>query len=343
MERELRFLPVGSRRVAYELRGAGPALVVPAWWVGHLELEQRDPRCRIFWESLGRGHRVVRYDRLGAGVSDRTLAPGEVTLERDVATLLGLVDHLELERFTLVAGSSGACTAIAVAARRPERVERLVLYGSYADGRAIASAEVSEALVSVVRANWGLGSKLLADVFLPHADEADREEFGRFQREAATRETAALLLGLVYQLDVTRELALIAAPTLVVHRREDTAIPFELGRRVAAGIANAAFVPLDGREHFPWHGDTAAVVHTIRAFLQHGSPAVADDGSPSPLSRRELDVLHLVAQGLPDREIAARLVVSRHTVHRHVANIRRKLRQTSRTAAVAEAARLGLL
>lgn len=66
-------------------------------------------------------------------------------------------------------------------------------------------------------------------------------------------------------------------------------------------------------------------------------------GSGGELSPRELEVLALVAQGLGDAEIAERLVVSPHTVHRHVANIRAKLRLPSRAAAVAYAAREGLL
>ena len=61
------------------------------------------------------------------------------------------------------------------------------------------------------------------------------------------------------------------------------------------------------------------------------------------LTPRELEILRLVAQGLNDAEIAERLVLSQHTVHRHVANVRTKLRLPSRTAAVAYAARAGLL
>ena len=62
-----------------------------------------------------------------------------------------------------------------------------------------------------------------------------------------------------------------------------------------------------------------------------------------PLSEREREVLRLVADGLSDAEIARRLIVSPHTVHRHVANIRTKLRQPSRAAAAAYAAREGLI
>jgi pimeloyl-ACP methyl ester carboxylesterase/DNA-binding CsgD family transcriptional regulator len=343
MEREIRFLPVSGRRLAYEVRGAGPPLVVPAWWVGHLELEWQDERCRGFWRSLADGYTLVRYDRLGAGLSDRRVDPAELTLDHDVETLLALLDGLELDRVTLVSGSSGGCTAIALAARHPERVERLVLFGAYASGSELAPPQLRDALVSVVGAHWGLGARVLADVFLPGADDAERDRFARFQREAASPEAAAQLLGLVYRLDVTGELAGVRAPALVLHRREDTAIPYEQGRVAAAAIPGATFVPLSGGDHFPWHGDAGAVVHAIRGFLRHGSPAYAADGAPSPLTGRELDVLHLLAQGLSDGEIAARLIVSPHTVHRHVANIRRKLGRGTRTGAVAEAARLGLL
>ena len=61
------------------------------------------------------------------------------------------------------------------------------------------------------------------------------------------------------------------------------------------------------------------------------------------LTAREAEVLRLVAEGLGDREIAARLVISEHTVHRHVSNIRTKLRVPSRSAAAAQAARLDLI
>jgi LuxR family maltose regulon positive regulatory protein len=61
------------------------------------------------------------------------------------------------------------------------------------------------------------------------------------------------------------------------------------------------------------------------------------------LTRRELEVLRLVADGLNNQDIAARLFVSDHTIHRHVANIFNKLSVSSRAAAVAQAARRGLL
>jgi ATP/maltotriose-dependent transcriptional regulator MalT len=130
----------------------------------------------------------------------------------------------------------------------------------------------------------------------------------------------------------------------VVHRRDDRAIPYRLGRELAAGIPAAKLIPLAGKAHFPWAGDAASVARALRTALAPDAPSDAVDELPAVLlSAREREVLALVASGLSDQEIAEQLIVSPHTVHRHVANIRTKLGRSTRTAAVAEAARLGLL
>ena len=354
-ELEIRFLRFEGRRVAFAVRGEGPPLVVPAWWVSHLELDWRDPAFRAFWEAVGAGRALVRYDNVGVGMSDRDAPLPEPALEREVALLDALLDELGVERAALLGGSSGGCAAVAFAARRPRRVERLLLYGAYADGAAIAPPEVRAAIVAAVRSHWGLGSRLLTEVFLAEASAAERERFARLQREAASAETAAALLERVYRVDVRAELELVRAPTQVVHRRDDRAIPYAQGRALAAAIAGATLVPLAGRAHLPWVGDARAVVRALRGFLVPGGGAdgaegggkragdAADEAAEALLSRREREVLALVAEGLSEREIAERLTVSPHTVHRHVANIRHKLGRSSRAAAAAEATRLGLI
>jgi pimeloyl-ACP methyl ester carboxylesterase/DNA-binding CsgD family transcriptional regulator len=344
-ESEIRFLPRGARRVAYEVRGDGPTLVAPAWWVSHLELDWQSPNIRRFWEGVAKGYTLIRYDRLGVGMSDRTVLDSELTLDGEVATLRALLDELELDRVSLIGGSSGSCTAIAFAAAFPERVERLVLYGSYPRGDALTPPGVADAIVAAVQAHWGLGSRLLGDIFLSGADAAEHERFARLQRESATADTAAALLRLVYRLDVRDCLPLIRQPATIVHRRDDRAVPYQLGREVAAAIPGATFIPLQGTSHFPWHGDVDSVVRACRQALAPQQPPPHEPVEPGPvvLSHREREILACVARGLGDRDIAAQLQLSPHTVHRHVANIRRKLGSPSRTAAVAEAARLGLL
>jgi pimeloyl-ACP methyl ester carboxylesterase/DNA-binding CsgD family transcriptional regulator len=343
---EIRFLRRGARRVAYEVRGDGPPLVAPAWWVSHLELDWQNPKVRRFWEGVAENHTLIRYDRLGVGMSDRTVGDSDLTLDGEVATLRALLDELELDRVSLIGGSSGSCTAVAFAAAYPERVERLVLYGSYPDGAALTAPGVADAIVSAVDAHWGLGSRLVSDIFLGPADAAEHERFARLQRESASAETAAALLRLVYRLDVRACLPLVRQPVLVVHRRDDRAVPYRLGREVATSITDAIFIPLQGNSHFPWHGDVDSVVRACRRELEpRQPPADRADGVAEPdlLSQREREILVYVSRGLGDREIAEQLLLSPHTVHRHVANIRHKLGSTSRTAAVAEAARLGLL
>jgi pimeloyl-ACP methyl ester carboxylesterase/DNA-binding CsgD family transcriptional regulator len=342
---KIRFVPYRDRRVAYALSGDGPPLVAAAWWVSHLELDWQDEPFRRFWEALTEGYRLVRYDRVGVGVSDREGLDGDPTVDGEVALLTRVLDELELQRVVLMGGSSGGCAAISFAARFPERVERLLLYGAYANGAAIGTPQVREAIVGTVRSHWGLGSRLLADIFLGNVRGAEQERFARYQRAAASAETAARLLELIYRTDVRAELPLVQVPTLVVHRRSDRAIPYSLGRELAAAIPDATLVPLEGSAHFPWVGDADSVVRALRSFLSPPSEAVRVAAEPAEvrLSAREREVLALVANGLNDREIAAQLIVSPHTVHRHVANIRHKLGRGSRTAAVAEAARLGLL
>jgi pimeloyl-ACP methyl ester carboxylesterase len=324
-------------------------LVLGGWWVSHLELDWGNPAFRGFVEALASRRMVVRYDSLGSGLSDRGAKGGPMSLDRELEVLEAVLDTAGIERTAMLGISSGGCVAAAFAARRPERVEALALYGSYRFGEEIAPANVRDAILSAVRSHWGLGSRLLADVFVPGASAADREAFARFQREAASTETALAHLEFVYSADVRVELEAIEAPVLVLHRRDDRAIPYELGRDLAAAIPGARLLTLTGAQHLPWLEDGAAVAGAVAEFVDGRPSALAQSAAPGAapepgaLSARELEVLRLVADGLSDPEIAERLVLSPHTVHRHVANIRAKLRQPSRASAVAHASRIGLI
>ncbi len=330
--------------IAWAAAGSGPPLVVTGWWCSHLGLNWADARFRDYIERLAAHRTVIRYDRPGTGLSGGAGTP-PASLEEEYRALAGLVDALGLDRFALLAGSSGCATAAVYASRHPERVERLVLCGGYARGADIAPPAVRDTLIAAARTHWGLGSRVLADIFLPDAMSAERTAFADFQRRCMTPEQAATSLAALYTFDCTRELPGITAPTLVLHRRHDRAIPFELGRELAAAIPGADFVALEGADHFPWRGDRAAMIDEVTAFLGGTAPVRAHTpAAQTPeLSEREREVLALVARGSTDAEIAAALVLSPHTVHRHVANIRTKLGVSSRAAAAAWAAAHGIL
>ena len=173
-ESEIRFLRFADRRVAYAVTGDGPPLVAPAWWVSHLERDWSDQAFRSLWESVAEGYTFVRYDRLGVGMSDRDVRDEDLTLDGEVALLCAVLDELALDKVSLVGGSSGGCAAIAFTARFPERVDRLLLYGAYADGSAITSPAVRDSIVATVRSHWGLGSRLLADIFMGDTDSVEQ-------------------------------------------------------------------------------------------------------------------------------------------------------------------------
>jgi pimeloyl-ACP methyl ester carboxylesterase len=340
VDQEIRFVEAGGTRIGAAIVGEGPPLVLACWWIDHVEVQWEVASFRRWVEELASDRTVIRYDRPGTGLSVAR-PPGD-ELESETAVLDGVIAGLAGGRASLFGASCGGCGSVALAATRPERVERLILYGAYADGGAITTRAVRESLEALVRAHWGLGAMALADVFMLETDAKAREDFVRFQRRVATSDEAADALRLVYALDASAHVEHVRVPTLVVHRRGDRAIPIALGRELAAQIPGARFVPLAGRNHFPWTGDTASVLRTVRGFL--GAPAAeGGTGDTGPLSSREREVLGLIAAGLSDVDIADQLVLSRHTVHRHVANVRRKLRQPSRAAAVAEASRLGLI
>ena len=337
----VRYAEVGGRTVAWSEVGDGPALVVGGWWCSHLAVDWRDELFRRFTGTLAE-RRVIRCDHPGSGLWDRD-SPSTRTREEEVAVLVGLADAIGLDTMHVLGASSGAVVAAATAAAHPDRVERLVVSGGYAHGADVASPSARAAMVDVVRRHWGLGSRMLADVFMPGASAQERAAFATYQRQVAPAESAAEELERVYGHDARDVLGAIRSPTLVLHRRDDRAIPFALGQDLAARIPGARFVALEGADHFPWRGGGAAVARMITAFLAGDDPtAPASDRVASPaagLTQRELEVLGLVAEGLTDAQIAERLTLSPHTVHRHVGNIRTKLGVPSRAAAAAWVAR----
>ena len=344
----VRYVELDGTSLAWSAVGAGPPLVIGGWWSSHLELDWRNARFRRFAGQFARHRTVIRYDRPGAGLSDRGVLPPR-SLEEEVATLEAILAEATPTTGTisLFGASSGGGVASLYAARHPERVERLVLYGTYARGVDLAPPAARAAMLGIVEQHWGLGSRVLADLFLPDATAEERAEFVEFQRRSASREAALASLRAVYDFDATAHLGDVLAPTLVLHRRSDRAIPFALGKDVAARIRDARFVALEGDDHLPWRGDSDAVAREALAFL--GAPvATPEPGATVPaaaarLTEREREVLRLVARGETDAEIASILVLSAHTVHRHIANIRTKLGVPSRTAAAAWALRNELI
>jgi pimeloyl-ACP methyl ester carboxylesterase/DNA-binding CsgD family transcriptional regulator len=326
LEQQVRYCATASGlRVAYATVGQGPGLVVPPGWIGHLELTWQDPLVRAFYTPLARHRTVVRYDRPGCGLSDPS--PDPPSLEADLQVLEGMVDHLGLDRLDLLSISTGAPASIAFAVRHPDRVGRLVLYGGFANGQELGPAEARAAMMDLIGAHWGLGSDVLADIFVPDADAERRAAFARLQRESASPEVARQMLALTFLLRVDDLLDQVAVPTLVIHRREDRAVPYRCGRELAARIPGARLVSLDGQAHFPYVGEAEPIVGAILGFLGAPPPRRL----PGRLTARQLEVAGLVAEGLTNRQIAERLGIEERSAEGHVERIRQRLGFSSRT------------
>ena len=132
------------------------------------------------------------------------------------------------------------------------------------------------------------------------------------------------LLEVYYDTDIRALLPTIQARTAVLHREADSATRFELGREVATLIPGATLIPLPGTGHLFYQGEWEPVLAAMLGFLGEGA-----DQRPL-LTRRELEVASLVADGLTNHAIATRLSVAPRTAEAHVENIRRKLQVRSR-------------
>jgi pimeloyl-ACP methyl ester carboxylesterase len=272
----------GGCAVARARHGAGPPLICPAWWVSHAERDWARPSFRAFFGKLGERLDVVRYDRPGVGLSN--VGPALSSLEQELELLERVVDSLGAERISLLGISCGAPPALAFAARHPERVERLALCGAYASGNELAPSAVRTSLLEVVRAHWGLGSRVLADVFVPELSGPELESYAAWQREACSAEAAARLLELTYAMDASAHLPQVRAETLVIHRRQDRAVPYDSGRRLAAAIAGARLVSLEGSAHPPWEGAPDIAEHLL-AFLRRAQVSPAPPSAACSLDR----------------------------------------------------------
>jgi pimeloyl-ACP methyl ester carboxylesterase/DNA-binding CsgD family transcriptional regulator len=313
-------------KVAYASAGHGPPLLFIGGWLSHLELSWALPAERHLFECLARGRTVLRYDRPGCGLSDRPGRTG-ASLDSELDTVAAVVAAAGVERYDVMGSSLGAPVAIEWAARHPDSVARLVLYGGWARGEDIAPPAVREHVVGLVRSHWGLGADVLTDIFAPDASSGTRSALAGYQRHASSAETAADLLALCYRIDVTGSLGKVDVPTLVLHREQDRAAPADQARLMAARIPAAQVRILPGRSHLPYTGDADALIAVIRDFL--GLTALRRTAAPR-LTVRQAQVAALVTQGLTNREIGVRLGIDERSAEGHLERIRIRLGVRSR-------------
>jgi pimeloyl-ACP methyl ester carboxylesterase/DNA-binding winged helix-turn-helix (wHTH) protein len=263
-------------RLAYAISGSGPFLVKTGNWMNHLTYDWESPIwCHVF-RRLSHGHTLVRYDARGNGMSDWDV--DTLSLDAWVTDLEAVVDAVGVERFPLLGISQGAAVAVAYAARRPERVSHLILYGAFALGgkrRAPAEKEMREAMTTLMRLGWGGDNpsfrQMFTARFIPGGTHEQEDYFNELQRKTTSSECAARYFDVVGDFDITDLLSEVKAPTLVAHVRDDQMVPLEAGRQLAAGIPGARFIALPGRNHLFLEHEPASdrFFEEISLFLNH--------------------------------------------------------------------------
>lgn len=268
-------------RIAYASVGKGPPLVKAANWLSHLKYDWESPVWRHMFAAMATDRRLIRYDARGNGLSDWDVA--DFSFDAFVGDLEAVVEASGLDRFALFGISQGCAVSIAYAVRHPKRVTHLILYGGYARGWCRqGSPEIDSqmaALEILMRQGWGRKNpafrQLFTTAFIPGASAEQMHGFNELQRKSASPDNAANILRSVTNFDVDDLLPRVRVPTLVLHCRSDSVQPFEEGRRMAAGIPGARFVPLEGRNHLILEEEPAwgHFLNEVQAFLSTPSPA----------------------------------------------------------------------
>jgi pimeloyl-ACP methyl ester carboxylesterase/DNA-binding CsgD family transcriptional regulator len=341
--------------IAYAVHGSGPPLLIDSCWLSHLQYDWESPVWRHYLDELGKVATVYRFDERGHGLSDREVY--DHSLEARIGDLEAIVEHAGLESFSILAMAQGGPVTVEYTVRHPERVNRLVFYGSYPGPGVLDLPEdqaLDDALQQVIKVGWERPTPEFRHVFtflmIPGATEEQMGWLDELQRRSVSADVALVAREQRGRADVSGLLGDIDAPTLVLHSTGDRMNNFAFARFLATHIPGARLVALDSDNHIVLEGEPAwpVFLREVTQFLAEDTssatpPALPVDANGDPravLSTRELEVLTLAARGSDNAEIADALVLSVRTVERHFQNIYEKLGLRGRAARTGAVSRL---
>lgn len=312
-------------RIAVARMGNGPTILKAGNWLSHATHDAESPIWRHWLQELSQDHQFIRYDLRGCGLSDRDVQ--DISFDAWLSDLEAVADTID-GPVTLLGLSQGCALSIAFALRHPEKVERLVLIGAYAQGM-LARCDATNAqleadtLANLIQLGWGKEvpafNQVFTHLFIPLGTPEQHSWWRRLERESASPEIALRTLEVLHKIDVLADAAKLDVPALIFHAKNDARIPFDEGRKLAAVIAGAQFVALDSANHILLENEPAweAFLSALRAFLPEAT-------LPRPvhpnydLTEAEGDVVALVAKGKGNQEIAAVLGKSEKTVRNQI-------------------------
>jgi class 3 adenylate cyclase len=279
---ETRYAKSGDVHIAYQVVGDGPLdLVYAPPWIGNMELFWEEPSYARFLKRLTSFSRLILFDKRGTGSSDRAV---EIPIiEQQIDDLTSVMNSVGSERAALLGASEGGSLCTLFTATHPERTSALILCGAAATTRWspetpwAPTRETFETWIQTVEREWGgpLGMELFAPS-VAH-EKRFRDWWARLLRLAASPAAAIALLRMLDEIDVRPVLPTIRIPTLVLHCTGDLVVNVENGRYLARHIPNAKYVELPGADHFPYLGDSDAILAEIEEFLTGVRPLPESD------------------------------------------------------------------
>ncbi len=257
--------------IAYMTLGEGPDVVMIPGFGSHLERAWELPQLAHFYNRIASFSRLTLLDKRGTGLSDRVSPDALPGIEQRMEDLLSVMDQAGIDSGSLVGHSDGGPLATLFAASYPSRVERLVLINTYAkrisspDYPHAIAPEFYEGFKTMIREEFG--GPVGADLLAPGADSSFQEWWAGTLRASMSPAAARAMTAMNTDIDVRHALSAIHAPTLVIHRTDDSANPIDGARDIAAQIEGATILELPGADHFPWMGDAEPVLTAIEEFV----------------------------------------------------------------------------
>jgi pimeloyl-ACP methyl ester carboxylesterase/DNA-binding CsgD family transcriptional regulator len=355
MEREVQYCTAKDGvRIAYSIEGEGPTVLWCPTFVESFSLHHMFAAYVELVSILREGRRLVYYDQRGIGLSQRDVQ--NFTNRALVWDIEAVVSDAGLNGFALWANSMSGPRAITYAAENPEKLNGLVLFGTFAEPTAVMPAESAKALAEFARTNWTAAAHSIAALGfagggnLPGRESEAFDEIQQAGRmyERSTDGTVpwSMIVEAYKSWSVRDILKDVKTPTLILHGLNDALFPMECAREMTKGIQGARLVPLS-------HTGSLATDLTffsedagrsiINKFLGVSEQSTIADRTDAQLTPREMEILSLLVSGQSNRLIAERLVLSERTVARHIANIYEKLGVHGRAAVTAYALRQRLV
>ena len=288
--------------IAYTLTGEGPPLVwLPPAPLGNVFGQWRVPRFRHAYERLGQHVRLLLYDGRGTGHSRRDV--DDFSLEAMLRDLDAVVDHAAIETFALLGYYSSSVTAIAYAARHPERVTRLVLFGGTMRLLDVMSPPQSQALVTLIDRDWDLFVDSAAHAWMGWSVGEEGRLVADAFRTATTPAAARAMIETERNMDVSAEVGSVRAPTLVVHRQGEP-MPVEVSEQLAQALPDGRLLRLEGASAGLFLEDPDADIAVLLEFLtgDSGDGAASDAAEQSSTDRAGPDSMRGVFISCSERQ-----------------------------------------